>query len=112
MEHARWSDIIRWFFPALAALGVWYILSFYELEALATFLAIISFISICFLEYYIPYRIKSKIDQKRLEKFKAKKQQEYEEIKDNLIKDSIICPICKSIVKKGNKYCYGCGNQV
>lgn len=111
MAHARWSDIIRFTLALFAGLGVYYLFYYFRAEVLGSVFAFITIISICFLEYYIPSLIKNKIDDKRVEKYKAKKQQEYDENIDNLLIDSMICPRCQSIVKKGNKYCYGCGTQ-
>lgn len=112
MAHARWSDIIRWTLAGFAAVGIYYLFVLFHLDALGTAFAILVFISLCSLEYYIPYLIKKKGNEKRIEKYNLKKQQEQEENINNLSWDSKICPICSSKVKKGNKYCYKCGNQI
>lgn len=64
----------------------------------------ITFIIVCFLEYYLIYIRKDK----SLEKYRVKQEQK----KKLPRRDSKTCPKCGNRVKKGNKYCYGCGNQI
>ena len=121
MAHARWSDIIRFAIAGSAAVGVYYLFYYFRVETLGSVFAFITLTSICLLEYYIPGLIKRKIKNKQLEKFQAKQQQDPYEIRSkkqkrldniaNLPSDSIICPKCGGIVKKGNKYCWGCGKD-
>jgi len=122
MSHARYSDIIRFAIAGFSAVGIYSLFAlYYKNEVLGGILSFFTFTSICFLEYYIPSLIKDKISDARLEKYKAKQQQDPFEIQPkkqqkldniaNLPSDSIICPKCGGIVKKGNKYCWGCGKQ-